>query len=41
MIKQQPLNWPFPPNGNPVPWTAQQIAEYARQQRDAAPEALL
>jgi hypothetical protein len=29
--------WPFPPPGGPVPWTAKQVAEYARQQRDKLP----
>ena len=32
--------WPFPKDGKPVPWTAKQIKEYKRQQRqneDPAP----
>lgn len=33
--------WPFPPLGGPVPWTAKQIAEYERQQREQLPEAPL
>jgi hypothetical protein len=33
--------WPFPPATDPVPWTAQQQAEYQRQQRENAGEALL
>lgn len=34
-------NWPFPPPTGPVPWTPAQIAEYARQQREKAQEALV
>jgi len=26
--------WPFPPASGPVPWTAKQQQEYARQQRE-------
>ncbi len=33
--------WPFPANGQPVAWTAQQIAAHAQQQRDQLGEALL
>ena len=34
-------NWPFPPATGAVPWTAKQIKEYAKQQRDQAGDALL
>lgn len=34
-------NWPFPANGQPTAWTAQQVAAHAAQQRDELGEALL
>lgn len=33
------MTWPFPPITGPVPWTAQQIREYQRQQREQQPAA--
>jgi len=33
--------WPFPSPTGPVPWTPKQIAEYRRQPREQAGEALL
>jgi hypothetical protein len=33
--------WPFPPPTGPVPWTAADEREYAKQQREQAPEAPL
>ena len=33
--------WPFPPLTGPVPWTAKQIKEYERQQRQQAKESPL
>jgi len=35
------MTWPFPPATGPVPWTAQQIKDYAQQQRAQLPEAPL
>lgn len=32
--------WPFPPASGPIPWTAQQLQEYAQKQREEAGEAL-
>jgi hypothetical protein len=26
-------NWPFPPPGGPIPWTAEQERAYQREQR--------
>lgn len=26
--------WPFPPATGPIPWTAKQIKEYEKQQRE-------
>jgi len=34
-----PPPWPFPPPGGPVPWTAEQVRDYQRQQRENAPTA--
>jgi hypothetical protein len=34
-------NWPFPPPTGPIPWTAAQVKRYAREQREAMPEAPL
>lgn len=31
-----PTPWPFPPRTGPVPWTPQQIAKHAHQQREQA-----
>lgn len=33
--------WPFPPLTGPIPWTAKQIKEYERQQREQAEESPL
>lgn len=33
------MTWPFPPAAGPVPWTAKQIKEYERQQRERQPSA--
>lgn len=33
--------WPFPPSTGPTPWTAKQIKEYQRQQREQAEESPL
>lgn len=35
------MTWPFPPASGPVPWTAKQIQEYAKQQREQVGDALL
>lgn len=32
-------SWPFPPPGGPIPWTPKQIRDYAKQQRQQAPDA--
>ena len=29
--------WPFPPITGPVPWTAKQVRDYERQQREQQP----
>jgi len=34
-------NWPFPPPGGPIPWTADQVRRYAQEQREAMQEAPL
>lgn len=34
-------NWPFPPATGAVPWTAKQIKEYAKQQRQQTEDAPL
>lgn len=39
MMMNMNTNWPFPPWNGPTPWTAKQIAEYAKKQRDALPDA--
>ena len=37
-----PPQWPFPTASKPaVPWTKKQIREYAAQQRQQMPEALI
>ena len=33
--------WRFPPPSGPIPWTAKQIKEYERQQREKAQESPL
>jgi len=33
--------WPFPPATGAMPWTANQIKEYAQQQRQQLPESPL
>jgi hypothetical protein len=33
------LTWPFPPPGGPIPWTPEQVRDYQRRARDAAPPA--
>jgi hypothetical protein len=38
---QQRAQWPFPPPTGPVPWTAAQEREHAKQQREQLPEAPL
>jgi hypothetical protein len=35
------MNWPFPPATGPVPWTAKQKQEYAKQKRAQTEDALL
>ena len=34
-------NWPFPPPGGLIPWTAAQVRQYARDRREAMPPAPL
>lgn len=34
-------NWPFPPSTGAVPWTAQQVRDYAAQQRQQQEDAPL
>jgi hypothetical protein len=35
------MTWPFPPATGPIPWTLEQIRQYARQQRDQMQDAPL
>jgi hypothetical protein len=38
LLRSAPV-WPFPPPKGPVPWTPQQVRQYARQHKQPAPDA--